>query len=142
MLDLYAGSGALGLEAASRGAATVTLVERATDAARVCKENAARVMRNAPKGGRERVAIKVQSVASFLESSTAIWDLVFLDPPYDIIDDDLTHALAALVPRLAPGAVILLERATASRQPSWPAGVTCDRSRKYGDTTLWWAHAD
>ena len=86
--------------------------------------------------------MKAQSVSAFLESSTAEWDLVFLDPPYDITNEDLERSLAGLAPRLAPGAVIVLERASTAREPEWPLGVSLDRRRKYGDTTLWWAFAD
>ncbi|MCC6270607.1 MAG: RsmD family RNA methyltransferase [Microbacteriaceae bacterium] len=100
------------------------------------------MMRNAPKEGRTEVAVKAQSVSAFLESSTAEWDLVFLDPPYDITNEDLERSLAGLAPRLAPGAVIVLERASTAREPEWPLGVSLDRRRKYGDTTLWWAFAD
>lgn len=140
--DLYAGSGALGLEAASRGASTVDLVERASVAIRVCRDNISLVLRNAPKNARPVVTAIMQSVNSFLDASTATWDLVFIDPPYEIGNDEVSRTLAALVPRLASGATIVLERAAASPEPTWPAGITVDRRKNYGDTALWWASAD
>ncbi len=142
VLDLYAGSGALGLEAASRGASTVDLVEKAAVAARTCRENIPRVLRNAPKDARPAIEVTMQSVGAFLDASTAEWDLVFMDPPYDIDDSELSRSLAALAPRLSHGAILVLERGAKSREPAWPPGVQRDRSKNYGDTTLWWASAD
>lgn len=142
VVDLYAGSGALGLEAASRGAGTVALVERASGAARVCKENVARVIRNAPADARPHITVAVQSVGAFLESGLDEWDLAFIDPPYDIDRTELSKILAALSKRLAPGAIVVLEQATKSGEPAWPAALALERSRTYGDTTLWWASAE
>jgi 16S rRNA (guanine966-N2)-methyltransferase len=152
VLDLYAGSGALGLEAASRGAASVTLVERGPVAARVCRENADRVRRsaaqanraeaNGAQGGAPSIAVAHQAVRSFLDAAGGTnadpWDLVFLDPPYELGDDELLAALRALTPLLAPDAVVLVERAARSGEPAWPTPLQLDRSRSYGDTTLWW----
>ncbi|MEO7349718.1 MAG: 16S rRNA (guanine(966)-N(2))-methyltransferase RsmD [Terrimesophilobacter sp.] len=139
--DLYAGTGALGLEAASRGARSVVLVEHAPSAIRICLDNVTRVLRNAPKDARPDVTAVLHSVTSFLKSSTAEWDLVFIDPPYDLDNDEISRILAELVPRLAPEAIIVLERATKSPEPAWPEGIHLTRSKKYGDTTLWWAAA-
>lgn len=139
VVDLYAGSGALGLEAASRGASTVDLVERAPTAIRICRDNISLVMKNAPKNARPEINAITQSVNSFLDASTATWDLVFIDPPYSVDNDEVTRVLAALVPHLAPDATIVLERASASPEPTWPNGMSVDRSKNYGDTTLWWA---
>lgn len=138
VLDLYAGSGALGLEAASRGASTVTLVERAPDAVRVCRSNIARVMRNAPPDGAPDVAVVGSSVQSFLDADTREWDVVFLDPPYELGEPALVNALSALAERLEPEAIVMVERASKHAEPAWPAGLTIARRRNYGDTTLWW----
>lgn len=137
--DLYAGSGALGLEALSRGAASVVLVDKAKQAIVACRSNAARVKAAAPSGSSPIVDIVAQSVQSFLENSAATWDLVFVDPPYDLSDDALASTLELLAPRLAPDAVVAIERDSRSAGPAWPAGLTPVRSSKYGDTTVWWA---
>lgn len=137
VLDLYAGSGALGLEAASRGAASVTLVERHPAASAVCKRNIELVRARVPKG--VRLAVAPVAVQSFLASTESSWDVVFFDPPYDLSDAELADNLAGL--RLAPGAVVLVERGSRSPEPTWPPGVTLDRKKAYGDTTLWWAEA-
>ena len=143
VLDLYAGSGALGLEAASRGAAHVMLVERDARAARVCRANAARVLEASAHPPAVQVVARsvVASLASASASASAsgLWDVAFLDPPYEFSDEDLAADLALLVPLLAVDAVVLVERATRSPEPQWPAGLTLDRSKKHGDTTLWWA---
>lgn len=142
VVDLFAGSGALGLEAASRGAASVTLVERDAAAARACRGNTARILRNAPKGGEPRIAVAAQAVQTFLDTSSATWDLALLDPPYGVGEEELARALGALLPRLAAESIILVERASKAPEPAWPAGITLDRRKDYGDTTLWWASAD
>ena len=139
VVDLYAGSGALGLEAASRGAASVTLVERGSAAVKACHDNTARVLRNAPKSAQPTISVAAQAVVTFLGGSTATWDLALIDPPYEVGNDELAQTLAALAPRLSPGAIVVVERATRSAEPAWPTGITLDRSRSYGDTALWWA---
>ena len=139
VLDLYAGSGALGLEAASRGAAQVLLVERSLPATQACRKNAALVLRQAPKGSSLAIDVSSQPVQSFLTSNLGEWDVVMLDPPYDLGEIELMHNLELLVPRLAPDAVVLVERSSRSPEPAWPAGLELDRRKDYGDTTLWWA---
>lgn len=141
VLDLYAGSGALGLEAASRGAAFVRLVERGGAGTTVCRANAAAVVAQAPKGSDVRIEVSGRLVQSFLTSNPEEWDLVFMDPPYDLDETELALNLASLAPRLAPDAVLCLERSSRSPEPLWPHGIELDRRKDYGDTTLWWARA-
>ncbi|WP_448810338.1 16S rRNA (guanine(966)-N(2))-methyltransferase RsmD [Agromyces bauzanensis] len=140
VLDLYAGSGALGLEAASRGAAEVVLVERAKVAADVCRRNADAVGR-ALRGRPVRVRVAPRSVASYLESAAGAFDLVFIDPPYELGEQVLAHDLALLAPLLSRDAVVVVERSSRSPEPDWPEGIAPERRRAYGETTLWWAVA-
>ncbi|GAB2974553.1 16S rRNA (guanine(966)-N(2))-methyltransferase RsmD [Frigoribacterium salinisoli] len=142
VLDLYAGSGGLGLEAASRGAASVVLVERAAPAAKALRTNVAGLLGRAPKGAAPRVDVVTQAVRSYLLGTRSPVDLVFSDPPYELDADELAADLEALVPSLAPGALVVVERASRAGEPRWPAGLTLDVRRSYGDTTLWWALAD
>ncbi len=135
VLDLYAGSGALGLEAASRGAAHVTLVDRNV---RACKTNTALVLKAAPKDARPTIESTGSPVQNFLTSARAFWDLVFIDPPYELGVAELTHNLEALAPRLAPDAVVVLERSSRTPAPEWPEGIELDRRKDYGDTALYW----
>ena len=141
VLDLYCGSGALGLEAASRGARTVTLVDSANAAARAARDNAALVERNLPHGRELEIVVTSQPVQTFLGANADSWGVVLIDPPYDLGQTELQHNLEALVPRLAPDAVVLIERSSRSAEPAWPHGLELDRRKDYGDTTLWWARA-
>mgnify|MGYP003852744337 CR=1 FL=1 len=142
VLDLYAGSGALGLEAASRGAASVVLVERAKPAAAVCRRNADALLRAARDARPPRIDVVARSVRSHLEHDSAGgYDVVFSDPPYELGDGELAADLAALMPLLAPDAIVVVERSARSPEPEWPAGIEPDRRRDYGETTVWWADA-
>ncbi|MBW9092929.1 16S rRNA (guanine(966)-N(2))-methyltransferase RsmD [Microbacterium jejuense] len=137
VLDLYAGSGALGLEAASRGAASVDLVEKAPRAATVAQRNAGRVAKAVGDG----TAIRVHrsAVDAYLRGAHGPFDLVLLDPPYDVGETELAATLALLAPLVADDATVIIERASRSPEPALPVSLVPTRSKRYGDTTLWWA---
>jgi 16S rRNA (guanine966-N2)-methyltransferase len=137
VLDLYAGSGALGLEAASRGAAEVVLVERASTAAAVCRSNALAVQKASPR--KLTVTVAARPVQSYLESAVGTFDLVFLDPPYDLPESELAANLAALPQMLSDDALVVVERSSRTPEPSWPDRLSVVRSKKYGETIVWWA---
>lgn len=134
VLDLYAGSGALGLEALSRGAASAELVDSAARAVQTARRNAAAVAR----AGGVAASVHRGSARSFLRADVGPFDLVFADPPYDVGDDEVAAVLAELVPRLALDAVVVVERSSHSPRPAAPAGLAHERDKRYGDTTLWW----
>ena len=141
VLDLFAGSGALGLEAASRGATRVELVERSGPAAAIARRNAGKVVR--ALRGSCTVDVHAVSVATFLRrvaasGASGTFDVVFIDPPYDLADEDLSEALQLLVPLVHADATIVIERASRSIEPTLPEGLEHLRQKKYGDTTLWW----
>jgi 16S rRNA (guanine966-N2)-methyltransferase len=138
VLDLFAGSGALGLEAASRGAVTLTLVEKSYAAAQVCRANAAIVSARAPSGQEPDIRVVSTAVQTFLTSALETWNLVFADPPYELSGRELDHILTALVPRLAPDALVVLERSTRSPLPAWPIELALDKTSRYGDTVIYW----
>lgn len=137
VLDLYAGSGALALEAISRGASRADLVEKAPRAASVVHRNAERVTKAVGKDA--TTAVHRTSVNAYLQIAHGPFDLVFIDPPYDLAEDDLTATLELLVASLAPGAIVIVERGSRSPEPTLPSELVADRSKRYGDTTLWWA---
>jgi 16S rRNA (guanine966-N2)-methyltransferase len=144
VLDLYAGSGALGLEAASRGARAVTLVEKNFGTAQVCRKNAEAILRAAPKRDSLDIRVTGQAVQTFLagsSGSTGRFDLVFLDPPYELSDVELGHNLAALGALLAEDAVVVVERSSRSPEPDWGGAIQPARRKDYGDTTVWYAVA-
>ena len=136
-LDLYAGSGAVGLEAWSRGAGVVTLVEHD-------RRTAALIARNAHSLGFARADVVPGAVAPTLRRPPAApYDVVFLDPPYELGEDDLATDLAALVDHgwLVPGALVVVERSARSPGPVWPPLLDDHRERRYGETVLWYGHA-
>ncbi|MGO2632850.1 MAG: 16S rRNA (guanine(966)-N(2))-methyltransferase RsmD [Galactobacter sp.] len=133
VVDLFAGSGALGVEAVSRGATTATLVDQANAAQRALKANAALVSTK-----HTRVEVSRRSVNSFLSTySGPEITLAFLDPPYPLSEEGLTETLAHLDPHLAEDAVIVVERSSRSPQPAAPARWHALKERGYGETTLW-----
>ena len=135
VLDLYAGSGALGLEAASRGAEQVMLVESARPAVQACRRNIATL-------GLPGVAVTAGTVRSYLAGEpTTAYDLVLVDPPYDVAERELDELLVALDGWLADGAVVVVERARRSPRPGWPDHLEHTDERRYGDTVLWFATA-
>lgn len=136
-LDLYAGSGAVGLEAWSRGAGVVTLVEQD-------RRTAALISANARELGVPRAEVLVGGVAGVLgRDPGAPYDVVFSDPPYPLPDDDVVADLSALVDRrwLVPDALVVVERSSRSPRPAWPTGIRELRRKRYGETTLWYGHA-
>lgn len=135
--DLYAGSGAVGLEALSRGASHCLLVESDPKALRALRANVEAV--GLP--GAHVVASRVERVVA--AEGGAPYDVVFLDPPYDLGPDHLRGVVGDLQRHgwLAPDAVVVVERATRDGQWDWPGGVTPLRERRYGEATLWYGRA-
>lgn len=138
VLDLYAGSGSLGLECASRGASVVTLVDRGPEAAKLCRDNARIVTAAAPRGAAPRVTVHAKSVGAYLAGATVPSDLVFIDPPYDLPETELTANLAALVGLVTDDALVLVERSSRSPEPTLPAEFEVLRKSTYGETVVWW----
>jgi 16S rRNA (guanine(966)-N(2))-methyltransferase RsmD len=128
VLDGYAGTGAVGIEALSRGAAHVTFVERDRRAVALIEANLASC------GVEADYTIESRDlIAAARRDTGAAFDVVWLDPPYDITD--LGEALDAAAGILAPGGLIVLERAT-RREPDVPASLERVRDVKSGDSSL------
>lgn len=136
VLDLFAGSGALGLEAASRGAASVVLVERDRAAAAVARSNVAVV-------ARDGVQVVATSVATFLGGPPQLVDLALLDPPYAMAAGEVGDVLAQLCRGwLVPGGLVVVERAARGGAFGWPPPLRALRERTYGGTTLWYGQRE
>ena len=136
-LDLYAGSGAVGLEAASRGAAAVTAVESDRRTARLVAANATALGFD--------LDVRAQTVSAALATPPrSAYDVVFLDPPYPLSGQEVTHALALLVTHgwVGPGGAVVVERSARSVAPVWPDGLELRRQKKYGETVLWYLRRD
>jgi 16S rRNA (guanine966-N2)-methyltransferase len=138
-LDLYAGTGALALESLSRGAKSAHLVERDGKAAAVCIQNSNTIQRALEKQGIE-VFVKTinKTVAFFLAGDSAEYDLVFIDPPYEIDNAQVEAELEALLPRLSKGAVIVVERSSRTEDLVIPDGYEFEEKKNYGDTDVTW----
>jgi 16S rRNA (guanine966-N2)-methyltransferase len=133
-LDLYAGSGAVGLEARSRGAAAVTLVEHDSKALRVLRENVAAL-------GLGECTVLAGGVRAVLaRGAEQAFDVLFADPPYALPAGELTGVLrlAAAGGWLAADAVVVVERAGRDADWVWPEGFAAVQHRRYGEATLWY----
>ncbi len=127
VLDLFAGTGAVGLELLSRGAAAVTLVESDPSVLKVLRANVAAV----GQPGATVLAGRAESVS--FGAPFGRFDVVFVDPPYALDVDPILASAAEYV-----SGVLVVERATRSPRPDWPAGFLAPVARGYGDSTLWY----
>ncbi|MEX1211089.1 MAG: 16S rRNA (guanine(966)-N(2))-methyltransferase RsmD [Candidatus Nanopelagicales bacterium] len=134
-LDVCAGSGAVGLEALSRGAAQATLVEEDRRCLDVLRRNVSAVGVDADV---------VMADARTWNPGDRTFDVVYVDPPYAMSDEDLRQILVNLTSgaHLAPRALVVLERAVRSASP-WPEeGWEELRRRDYGETSLWYGRRE
>jgi 16S rRNA (guanine966-N2)-methyltransferase len=135
VLDLYAGSGAVGLEALSRGAAAAVFVESDRRAATVLAENVSAL-------GLPGATIRRLSAESYLSAAGADepFDLVFADPPYATPAGAVSSILQLLVDHgwLAPEAVVVIERSARDIDPGWPCEIKPIKHRRYGEGCLWY----
>lgn len=138
VLDLYGGSGAVGLEALSRGAEHVLLVEADARAARTIREN----VRVLGLPGAEVHGGRAEQLVQGPEPARP-YDLVFLDPPYAVTDEALREILLTLRAKgwFAPGGLATVERGTRGGAFHWPPEFRPLRSRRYGEGTLWYGRA-
>ncbi|MEU7292823.1 16S rRNA (guanine(966)-N(2))-methyltransferase RsmD [Streptomyces exfoliatus] len=136
--DLYAGSGAVGLEALSRGAAHALLVEADPRAAKTIRDN----VRSIGLPGAELRTGKAEQIVTGAAPADP-YDLVFLDPPYAVTDADLREILLTLRSGgwLSEDALVTVERSTRGGEFGWPAGFEALRSRRYGEGTFWYGRA-
>lgn len=132
VVDLFAGSGALGFEALSRGARSAELVDRAEAAYRTLTRNAAFFG--------EAAAVHKADALRYLGARTGDpIELLFLDPPYQLGEEGLERILAAAVPQLHEAAAVVVERDAHSSEPRWPEGLVRFQDKKYGATHIWLA---
>ncbi|MEU7019773.1 16S rRNA (guanine(966)-N(2))-methyltransferase RsmD [Streptomyces sp. NPDC046203] len=136
--DLYAGSGAVGLEALSRGASHALLVEADPRAARTVAEN----IRSLGLPGAELRTGKAEQIVTG-PAPAEPYDLVFLDPPYAVTDEALREILVTLRSGgwIAEDALVTVERSTRGGEFGWPDGFVALRARRYGEGTFWYGRA-
>lgn len=138
VLDLYAGSGALGLEALSRGARRATFVERSRPAASVIKHNLG-ATDLATQG-----TVVCADVSSYIAQREGValsgeYDVIFIDPPYDMPAADLNAVLAHLGPWMHPDSLVIVEASSRAAEPEWPTDLVLEERRAYGETVMWFA---
>lgn len=142
VLDLYAGTGALGLESMSRGAKHSVLVESNAKAVDVCKSNARLVQKalsnQTSMAQASSVSVVSKPVQSFLAQPSTLFDLVFIDPPYELSNDEVAQNLQDLAKHLLPHATVILERASRVEPPTIPSGLVQEDVKTYGDTAVYW----
>lgn len=138
VLDLYAGSGALGLEAASRGATRVVWVDSSTKALPVLRTNVARLEKALGSG--LTADVFSQQALTYCRSLRAgeKFNLVMIDPPYDTGNDDVLDCLVALIDHLTPDAIVAVERGKKTPEPLWPDGYDVLKKKTYGDTAVFY----
>lgn len=139
VLDLYCGSGAVGAEALSRGAAVVYAVDNDEKATSVTRQNFA-LLENI--SGIGTTSVITSSVGKFLDNTSELkFDVVFLDPPYDLPNNEIEKTLSSLVKNgfLKSSAVIAIERDSKSKRLNWPLGLKELKERKYGAATIFYA---
>ena len=135
VLDLYAGSGAVGLEAASRGAGPVVLVEADRPTARLIESNARELGLQAD--------VRSAKAETFAAAPGRRFDLVFLDPPYDVPTDTVESLLAGIAEHaVADRGLVVVERSARYRAPAWPSSFTDTWEKNYGETTLYYGSVD
>jgi 16S rRNA (guanine966-N2)-methyltransferase len=137
VLDLYAGTGALGLEAASRGAASVTLVEKDPAAAAVCGENLKAIQASFEKQAIDcELKLEKLDVRNFASKSKSGFDLVFIDPPYELANQAVELLLAELMSSLSAESMVVVERDSRSEELKLPEGIKLESRKNYGDTSV------
>ena len=129
VIDLYAGSGACALEAASRGATSGTAVEAS-------RAGAAIIQANAEKAGLHLQVIN-QKVERWLASAITEADLIFADPPYDLPEAELASVIEGAAQLLVFDGLLVVERSSRSPEPVWPEFMVRDQHKVWGDTAVW-----
>ena len=131
-LDLFSGTGAVGLEALSRGASEVVAVEKDKKAAGVCRENY-ELVKSSVSGKFSTLQMSVDSYLDLEQSKLLNSDVVYLDPPYEVANEVIEKILSKILERgiLHPDAVVIVERSSRVAPFSWPTGLLASKERKY-----------
>ena len=135
-LDLFAGSGAVGVEALSRGAALVHAVEADTHTAEIAIKNFHLLSEPSRKH-----KVFQSKAARFLESEFPVkYDIIFMDPPYDLSNADVEDLLGTIIVRdlLQPRGLIAIERESKSKEFAWPASLALEKRRSYGQGSIYY----
>ncbi|CAB4546784.1 MAG: 16S rRNA (guanine(966)-N(2))-methyltransferase RsmD [Actinobacteria bacterium] len=137
-LDLFGGTGAVGLEALSRGASEVIVVEKDVKAANVCRENYELISRST-SGNFSVLRMSVDNYLDLEASKLPSCDVVYLDPPYEVTNEIIEKILGKICDRglLHADAVVIVERSSRTKPFTWPAGLKALKERKYGEGAVY-----
>ena len=140
VLDLFGGSGAIGLEALSRGASIVHIIERDTDAQKTIENNYSLVQKNQPVGDFHLYTMSAQRFLS--DAPKEKYHIIYIDPPFEFTDGEVKELLSKLHTGefLKADALIAVERTTKGSKFDWPDGFTVARERKYGAASIFYGH--
>ena len=136
-LDLFSGSGAVGFEALSRGAAIVHSVEKDESAIKTIRANQEIVEKSKPDG---KFHLYAMSSQKYLANKTNSYDIIFMDPPYDFSDQAIYEMLDLILKNdyIKAGGVVVIERASKSPEINWPSPLSQLRTKEYGVATLYY----
>jgi 16S rRNA (guanine966-N2)-methyltransferase len=139
VLDLYAGSGAVGLEALSRGAAVAVFVESDRRASAILQDNINTL--GLPGAVLHRCPAETYLAAVGADEA---FDFVFADPPYAVSPVTIANLLTTLAGDrwLCPGAVVAIERSARDPEPQWPSEIKAIKQRRYGEGCLWYGRRE
>ncbi len=141
VLDLFAGTAALGLEAISRGAKNLVAVEKSKAAADICQKNIDSVQNALAKQDlRPEINLINKDAKGFLNSNKSEFDLVLIDPPYEMTNDELAETCQLLIGSLAPGALVVVERSSREVIPEL-SNFSLHSQKSYGDTAVYFFRA-
>lgn len=143
VLDVYGGSGALGCEAASRGAASVEIVDKYPKAVRIIQRNVDAVVRACSVSGlNPQVKVRHSSARTYLSGTLDVWDIVFVDPPYALPNEQVVEDIQQIAPHLAEGAIVVVERSARDSEPVWPKSVRRFAAKNHGETAVYYLEPD
>mgnify|MGYP003338603886 FL=1 len=142
LLDLFCGSGAIGVEALSRGAAVVHAVDKEEDATQIARQNFA-LLEGYPGIG--SASVFTMAAHRYLESlSNITFDIIFIDPPYETKNENVEKILGEIAARqlMKSGGIVAVERETRQSPFTWPMGFEPLKEREYGIATIYYAVAN
>lgn len=137
VVDLYAGSGALGLEAASRGASSVVFVDNQAASVRTISDNIDHITPALDQEVSLSVYRKTAEAYCRELADDTFFDVVFLDPPYELSNDELLPVLESLISHLSRESIVVVERSAKTPEALWPGGFELRKSKTYGDTAVY-----
>ena len=128
VLDLFAGSGSLGIEALSRGASFVTFVDTSIDCKKIIDKNLSNIDQN--------YTVLVLTVSDYITQSEKKFDIIFYDPPYSLIVNEINSDLNTIQNLMSENSKLIIHRHKSSEQFVYPEGLELYKEKKYGQSNI------